>query len=795
MHFLINKLRIMKRLYLFTLFLVFTTGLTIAQTNKLPDLKKDFQPQGEGIWILKSEQGEMVSSNSAEEFSFYSARVYKWLNVWRNNPEVLLYADDWFHEGPNTFPDQALRNLGLSYIAVYGDWGEFYNLLDSESWELVIFANDNFSAEDSIYTALEEYVNEGGTLIFQSWDLINHQSHSIWEALGGVYNGHSNQKMNILRTDNEHEFFNDINQIEDFTQFSGGEPQEVSEIYSGLVEGFEPIATFSENPAITDSLALIRGNEGKTVFKTFVDSHLRDDQNENGKFDGIELWENLIYNILDTEFEANFWVRVENAPYLNHAGTAQAYMENDTGRLFVFGGQGNNTFAGAYNVNTNQWETNLENLPAPRLASASARINDNIYILGGMNAELNPVNTNFIYNITDNTYSTGALLPIEVSWGKAIAYNDSLIYHVGGNETQAISSVFFYNINNDTWTEATSLPSARIGGALAVMGDSLIYIGGATTTTTQGQTFIGVIHPTQKDSITWTTATPFPAGTRFRWDAQIWQDGIIVSGGSQNIGFVGTTDAWHYNPHTDTWTQLPNKKRHVCFHFTGSFQFPDGRWEYVVSSGYNGTIEFQTDYTEKYTDRYGTLFISEPYELTANINAELDAELNWEFKYSYSYFNIYRSEDGTDFFIIDISEYPEYIDNTVNPGMTYYYYVTKVNPFGESDASNIAEISIPTETGLITNNNAIQLQCFPVPFDENIKINFSVGENDQKHKNKTNIKIYDLFGRLIAEPVNDILDQGKYEIVYDASSIKAGTYILKYSSGGQLFIQKITKIN
>jgi hypothetical protein len=55
---------------------------------------------------------------------------------------ILVYADDYIHWAPNTFVDQALQLLGLSYTAYYDR--ELLRILKAAliggTWDLVIFA-------------------------------------------------------------------------------------------------------------------------------------------------------------------------------------------------------------------------------------------------------------------------------------------------------------------------------------------------------------------------------------------------------------------------------------------------------------------------------------------------------------------------------------------------------------------------------------------------------------------------------------------------------------------------------
>jgi len=70
-------------------------------------------------------------------------------------------------------------------------------------------------------------------------------------------------------------------------------------------------------------------------------------------------------------------------------------------------------------------------------------------------------------------------------------------------------------------------------------------------------------------------------------------------------------------------------------------------------------------------------------------------------------------------------------------------------------------------------------QNFPNPFNPFTKIRFSVpGKSELVH-----LIIYDIAGRLIAEPVNAKLNAGVYEITFDGSGLESGTYFCMLRSG------------
>lgn len=45
------------------------------------------------------------------------------------------------------------------------------------------------------------------------------------------------------------------------------------------------------------------------------------------------------------------------------------------------------------------------------------------------------------------------------------------------------------------------------------------------------------------------------------------------------------------------------------------------------------------------------------------------------------------------------------------------------------------------------------------------------------------LKVFDLIGQEVALLVNEILDAGNYEVVFEASSLSSGTYLYRLQAG------------
>jgi len=273
-------------------------------------------------------------------------------------------------------------------------------------------------------------------------------------------------------------------------------------------------------------------------------------------------------------------------------GQGQGFSRNDTGWVFVFGGEVGQTNNRIYNTRTNAWTTGAP-LPVGKDRGASARVKDSLYMIGGANASNVYTTDVYRYSINANAWVTVAPLPVALGWSNGAGYQDSLMYVAGGyNGSATVATVYLYNAISNTWRTATPLPAIRFGGGMAIKGDTIVYVGGVDGSVVQSTTYRGVISQSDRSVITWTTGTPMPTGM-FRIVAQPWgPKGIIVTGGSSTTPFTSVSNAcWSYSPGANAWITLPNKTTAWTAGQSGSVALGGGFWKLVCASGYGGTAQ------------------------------------------------------------------------------------------------------------------------------------------------------------------------------------------------------------
>ena len=91
---------------------------------------------------------------------------------------------------------------------------------------------------------------------------------------------------------------------------------------------------------------------------------------------------------------------------------------------------------------------------------------------------------------------------------------------------------------------------------------------------------------------------------------------------------------------------------------------------------------------------------------------------------------------------------------------------------------NLTDKFLPTEVSL---SNA-----YPNPFNPVTTLTYDVPSDMN-----VSMGIYDVRGRLVEELVNDMREQGRYEITWNADQHSSGVYMIKMTAGTAVKVQKV----
>ncbi|MGQ9678727.1 MAG: kelch repeat-containing protein, partial [bacterium] len=260
------------------------------------------------------------------------------------------------------------------------------------------------------------------------------------------------------------------------------------------------------------------------------------------------------------------WVQVP-APTTNADRMCSANpYDAENNKVYMIGGDPSGTPNGVpycqrYDPVLNAW-TNLASMPGARTwldgEGAYCRHQGKIYIAGGYTGSAN--NQMYIYDIANNSWTTGATMPSATLAYMSGIWNDSLIYIMGGAGPSLTGSnvVQVYNVNRNTWATATSLPEAGDMGSGTIVGDT-IYITNAYNRQS-GQLWTnarkGAINPSNPLSITWSTWTTVPT-LGFNGGTTQCQGWIYRLGGFASLSGGPHKRGWRYNISTGAYETLP----------------------------------------------------------------------------------------------------------------------------------------------------------------------------------------------------------------------------------------------
>ncbi len=181
--------------------------------------------------------------------------------------------------------------------------------------------------------------------------------------------------------------------------------------------------------------------------------------------------------------------------------------------------------------------------------------------------------------------------------------------------------------------------------------------------------------------------------------------------------------------------------------------------------------------------------------LQASTNISLDTSLVWSSSNSASSYELQISRSLTiapEFIIIDSSNILDttfYFQN-MNQNTKYFWRVQAANQFGESGWSKTYGFLTRTLTNITKTSKApvnYDLnQNYPNPFNNSTIIKFSLPESGY-----VDLKIYNMLGSLISEPVKGNFSSGYYSISFNANRLPSGIYIYTMSANNKFFAKKM----
>lgn len=315
----------------------------------------------------------------------------------------------------------------------------------------------------------------------------------------------------------------------------------------------------------------------------------------------------------------------------SYGGAGACYWTNDSVWLYALNGDQNGSGMAlgelrVYNVRTDTW-TSLPN-DTGRAWTSMTRIGTNLYAVGGLpngaTGWAQMTGSLRRYSITGNAWTRLTPAPTPTGSSGWVAYQDSLIYAIGGMGTGAapITNVQLYNVTAGTWRAATALPVARANGWAAIKNDT-IYYGcgvGPTTSTYNNTIYVGVISQTNRATIAWSTSSvTYPGNDRHRMDASLFGgqdetgDLIIIGPGAGSVWWGTGTDSYTWAGGTSSFTSI-GPVQITSDVMSGAGSYIEGlyrKWRFVIASGLVMAAPYHILTVQVYADSSSLIGVNE----------------------------------------------------------------------------------------------------------------------------------------------------------------------------------------
>jgi N-acetylneuraminic acid mutarotase len=199
--------------------------------------------------------------------------------------------------------------------------------------------------------------------------------------------------------------------------------------------------------------------------------------------------------------------------------------------------------------------------PVGRIAALAAVVRERLFVFGGYTVDSagheRTLGNVDIWDPVRLRWSAGAPIPIPVDDAILGVHRDSLVYLVSGwRDSATVRAVQVYDVQADRWRRGTPIPAHGVFGHAGAMTEGrIVFIDGAHASfrgpryVATRQAWLGTVHPTRPDSITWERLPDHPPPTRYRAAAGACGPFLLFAGGTDNpynydgIGYDGRPSA------------------------------------------------------------------------------------------------------------------------------------------------------------------------------------------------------------------------------------------------------------
>jgi len=430
-----------------------------------------------------------------------------------------------------------------------------------------------------------------------------------------------------------------------------------------------------------------------------------------------------------------------------------------------------------FNTSAQTWSWSEDQLSYARMGLSATVMDDSIFYSGGKtdagSSFLNIVN---IYDIGEDLWSAAILTTTERYQISAVS-TDSMVFFAGGTNFNAYDFVTFdivdvYNKGDNEWSvEHLTVPKIHMG--TVALANQVFFAGGLNYSENNPAMIYDVIDIYNTETGIW--STDYLSVSRWGIGAATAGGKVFFAGGATETGEV--TDVVDvYDNITNEWSVIHLSEARAftsavaCgnqIYFAGG-TLPNAETSIVIDvyNIENGNWEVLP------------LTLSSPRIVKAlNLNNAL------VFAGSTDWININTGYWGPPNGIVEVyittTEQWDYSVSDLDPSRFWYGYASYENKAyyaGGWDLDqahnivNILEYDIATNIST-SNNQKIEFQLYPNPFNSRITIDFSL-----QHSGTINITIYDNNGVQVKDFVQEYQQQGAQQIILELSNLKPGIY-------------------
>jgi len=245
------------------------------------------------------------------------------------------------------------------------------------------------------------------------------------------------------------------------------------------------------------------------------------------------------------------WFELPGLP-IPRQGLAVINYDN---QIYAIGGenaQGISNVVERFNPQANTW---IDLAPKPTMVTEinAAAIGGLIYVPGGKLVSGLPTDITEIYDPQSNEWSTGISLPKPLS-AYALTVFEGRIYIFGGwDGKQVVNDAYVFDYHNNTWTNLPPMPTARSFAGAVVVGGKIYVIGGWDGQ--EGLTTNEVYQPDfSGQGSQWLQAPPLPSG-RYGMGVTNLANIIFIIGGTKSDNNLTTIALI---PEETDWVKIEN---------------------------------------------------------------------------------------------------------------------------------------------------------------------------------------------------------------------------------------------